>query len=260
MKNALAITIGVAAIGLASCGTSESGTRVSVAGLADRPDEGSILPEGPAQLAHTTTVPVTSVRPGQFVPPAASDDDFRTGLERYIGVPEDFETAVEWNHQIFEAAIQECMSTNGYDYITLPLEGGEDPNVAYLESASDEDRVGFTSLRYGVPELPPSGITCEDEAVRQVFVINAFAAEYAPFREAFYSDPRVIQATQAVEVCIFDAGESPDTASPATVEFCQSSADFQDTARKVGDELDNEFIGQYRTEIDEFVSNRPQGA
>lgn len=248
--------LAIGAFLIASCGQSSSPV----------PAAGQIPEVEQADLATTTTsvvdapqeppVSTVSERPDIAIPPRISESDDRTPIERYVGIPATSDEARIWDNAIFETAIGECMEEHGFDYAVQGIDDAVDPNEAYISTLSPEKAAEFLGLRYGVPEPPTQG-TCVDQAVPRVYVMNAFADEYAPFDAEFSTDPRVAAASAAVVDCLGGAS-AVDESSPVDVDRCQSAADWHRVGRDVIEEVQTRFIETFRDELDGFIAQRPE--
>lgn len=254
MRRVLIATCGALVL-LSACGSAATNSSRESAGGQESGSEPS------DDIGVELPAPSTSLAPTSVaVPPKQSADDSRTALERYIGVPPNPDEAAQWSQELHELAIADCMEKAGFQYAVWPVSGAEaDPNIPYLETLTPEAHEAFMSLRYGVPKLPPGGETCDVIGADRVFVLNAFEDEYAPNKNRIAADETLSAASTSVLDCIGATGQDSDSADAATIDQCQESVGWSDIATDVGEAIDAEFIREFVADLDDFVSNRPEG-
>lgn len=110
------------------------------------------------------------------------------------------------------------ITSNPFEESFEAFEGFDDPNQDYLESLSAGEAEAYQTALNGTPPdfddpaatdfFEPGG--CQGEAYDDVFrfglVFQQFSAEFEDIEEAFYADPRIVEATEGWAACMADEG------------------------------------------------------
>lgn len=168
----------------------------------------------------TTTQPTNTIRTAEFtandIPPQAGPDDWRSPIQRYLGVPLDMNDAAHWDFDHVQNGIAECMATKGYVY-TKPLYGS-DSTVSIPPGVDPETYNAALNGTFG-PTADGSG--CDRIASNEVHPVNVLPTITQEINALVYVVPAVVAATAGSVTCISEAGYPTGSNVPADVQkFC----------------------------------------
>jgi hypothetical protein len=200
----------------------------------------------------TSPVPASTAVfvPEGLIPPPLSSTDPRGPLERFLGLPLDPIEAQLTDDRALSGVIAVCMAERGFEYFLTP--DGEDTvaNDDYVASLSVTRTNEYMSNLYG---------PCEGQAADQVYVLNAFEAEWAGYDQRFRGDRRVMVVTETTDRCLRRLGgpDRPVAQAPAAdIEQCQIEAGWDAVRREVLEEVETAFIVDHADALIRFRDNR----
>jgi hypothetical protein len=188
--------------------------------------------------------------PEELIPPPLSSADPRGPFERFLGLPLDPIEAQLTDDRALSGVIAVCMAERGFEYFLTP--DGEDTvaNDDYVASLSVTRTNEYMSNLYG---------PCEGQAADQVYVLNAFEAEWAGYDQRFRGDRRVMVVTETTDRCLRRLGgpDRPVAQAPAAdIEQCQIEAGWDAVRREVLEEVETAFIVDHADALIRFRDNR----
>jgi hypothetical protein len=221
----------------------------------------SFVPPATPGDREPTTPPLDAPSAGTVlvdIPASSSSDDWRNPLERFLGVPDDLDTAEKWNVQLMETAIDECMKRVGFEYEPVPFGSEVDPNVAYFSGLSADEQARYSLARWSTAGSGEPGQSCDAEASNRVHVLNVLGSEYQPYDEAFRQDKRIRDVTAAIKECVEAAGDDPLDPRATSRPICEQQARWKAVSSKVTEEVQTLFIQDHYDVLMVFLANRPK--
>jgi hypothetical protein len=201
------------------------------------------------RLRSETETEVDIVQAHVDIPPRV-EGDWRGPIERYIGVPVQVDDANQWDHDLMQAALMECMKSKGfsyfvssYDVATGSVQVATDPNSEYFAQLAPSEQERYAQVRWA------DAAGCEVAASNRVHLLNIMAAEYMPFEERLYGDESVQRAIADIRSCVESGGSQAE---------CERTSNWQLVVQPVREVIETEFVIQYQDMIDAFVNDLPK--
>lgn len=193
----------------------------------------------------------------------------QTPLQEFFGVPVDPSAAMEWDHDMIERGIAECMSARGWEYRPVAFEASVTEglssdsataaNDSYVTALTPERRAAYTTDLAGYPS--GERVPCQDEAMNRAHPLNALQVEYDAMLAEAWAVPELVVANNTWADCLGLSQSSPPEdfieIDPADQARCDTLSGRSEIMAGVMNEIEQSFIENHHARLTELRADRP---